>query len=1340
MASASWRRTPVNLTLVMAAMAFLFFAVAAAAKDEPKVSVSKFDHLPAGLAYFEDSDSVVFHDMSESSIYRSDDAGASWSQVKDVPRGEAMLLIMHRFDPKTAFVLTEGTYIYKTTDRGASWTKLYAGTAPSAFQSDLLLFHADDPNRIILNGMRCEGIFCNEEAVYTTDGFKSVDLLRGLTAGCWWAKSSPEFTTGDPEKDKSRTLCIIMEPFSSFKEDQRLHISDSFFADNAGVIDEFEPNLDTDRAVDGVINIAVVKKYLLVATASLFSDEMALYVSDDSVHWHRAMFPTDDSHDHSHQINQNAYTVLESTNYSIQVDVMTSHPSKPIGVLFTSNSNGTYFTENVPYTNRNQRGHVDFEKLTGIQGVYLVNLVDNPDEVETGKEEKMVVSRITFDDGRTFETLAATDNDTLHLHSSTELDNVGRVFSSMAPGLVMGNGNTGKQLGDFKDSDLYVSDNAGLTWKKALDGPHKYEFGDSGSVLVAVKSADDHVDKFSYSTNHGDDWHDVSFPNDIKIKPLVLTTTQDSTSLKFLLLGEAEGTYHIIALDFSTLHERTCKDNNDDMEDWHARVDDDGKPTCVMGHKQTYRRRKKSADCFVKSDFKDPVPIIEDCECTDEDFECDYNFQRDADDKKKCNQVGSVIKPDGVCKNGKEGTFKGTSGWRLIPGNTCKRGKGEQLDDEVERNCTDIITSPGSGNSSNGEVSSSKPFEFDTKLQDFEKIYLEKGGAKSGDDVTVIARPAENVGGGRFKVGKDIWMTTDHGMTWEKILEGKGVRGIHTHPHYKDVVFFTTEDETVYYTIDRGHSFHSFKAPTVPKDSTLPVSFHPDRKDWLLWVGEQCEDVGKGKSCSLSASLSKDRGDDWTTIARYVKKCEFTGHSAIKFRSQDQIVCLAHEEESSDSPLTIVTSDDFFATKTEFKGEAMDFATMSEFIVLAGTNSETAELRAYASLDGKHFEPAHFPHNFQQNHVAEYTVLDSSTHAINLFVLSEPGADHQYGSIVKSNSNGTSYVMSAPKVNCDEEMYVDFEKVPGLEGVTLINEVTNAGNKKAKTKELQTKISHNDGAEWGYLAPPAKDVDGKAYDCRSSTGDASCALHVHHYTERDDKRRTFAASTAVGLLFGVGNVGSRLGDIAEADTFLSTDGGISWANVKKGHWTWQYGDQGSIIVLVQRATAKNKVKTRTVSYSLDEGRTWHDYDFIDRDVTVLDITTVRAGTSRNFLLWCTSDDGKALTVSLDFGGFADRPCRLNKEDPEADDSDYYLWSPKHPLQENGCLFGHVAKYLRKKPEAKCYNEQNLQRLYEYENCPCTRQDYEWYAPSLFPLSRSLPLPSPPSRVDHLSTR
>ena len=64
----------------------------------------------------------------------------------------------------------------------------------------------------------------------------------------------------------------------------------------------------------------------------------------------------------------------------------------------------------------------------------------------------------------------------------------------------MGVGNTGKYLKDWEEGDTYVSDDAGLTWKKALDEPHLYEFGDQGAIIVAIE--DTVTDKIKYSITY----------------------------------------------------------------------------------------------------------------------------------------------------------------------------------------------------------------------------------------------------------------------------------------------------------------------------------------------------------------------------------------------------------------------------------------------------------------------------------------------------------------------------------------------------------------------------------------------------------------------------------------------------------------------------------------------------------------------------------------------------------------------------------------------------------------------------------------------------------------------
>ncbi|KAI1811465.1 Oligoxyloglucan reducing end-specific cellobiohydrolase [Poronia punctata] len=1266
------------------------------AKDEPTIAVTPFKSRPSYLNYFPDSNVVLFQETERPrTVWRSADGGATWDEVEGIEHDKAIALIMHKYSPDRAYILTTGNVHWMTKDKGETWEKFTTDAYTSDFADTFgnwMVFHADDPDKILFTGMECDGLFCNEVTMYTTNGFqKKPKRLLSETEGCWWAKSSPMFTTGKTDVDDTRILCIVRSGIFSPQYKNRLYVSDNFFQDKK------EVNLNGNRPVQGIVSHAEVTKYMLIATSSPNSAEMALFVTDDTETWHRAVFPQD------HTLSETAYTILESTNYSIQIDVRSSkRRSAPMGTLLTSNSNGTYFTRNIEHTNRDQN-YVDFEKVTGIQGIFLVNLVDNWKDVENNDEDKKIKTKITFDDGRTFGTVRSGDEE-IHLHSVTELNNVGTVFSSPAPGLVMGNGNKGKYLKDYrKSSSLFISDDAGKTWIQGPKGPHKYEFGDQGSILLAIQdSLEADVQEVKYSLDHGQNWKVAQFPDDLKISPWALTTTQDSTSLKFLITGqtgsEDDVEYVIISVDFEGLHEATCKES--DMEDWFARKDKDGKPRCVMGAKQKFHRRKKDAECFIKSEFKEALPEPVPCDCTDADFECDFNFVRDGDE---CKLEGPVSAPKDACKtDNPDETFMGPSGWRLIPGNQCKRTDGSQKDKKKKWKCSDAKKRPGGGGGSGSGETDVTFHAFKGEFDHIDKHYLERGDLSESEDETIIAMPTK-----LHEAPGNIFVTHDHGKTWKapKELKDKGITNIITHTYVKDMVFFLTTKKNVYYTTNRGKSFDYFEVPYPldRKSGMTPFSFHPNRPDWIIWHGEKCIE----EKCHAEAAISMDRGDNWNTLARYVNRCEFTGNKAYKFRSESQILCSARAHETGDvegNPLQLMYTDEF--PKEEFTvalERVTRFATMAEFIVVATENESEGTLKALASLDGKHYAEAHFPPNFHVPHQNIYTVLDSSTHAVNLFVATEQEENRHYGSILKSNSNGTSYVMSISDVNANDAWNVDFEKMLGLEGVVLVNIVANPGS-DSEPKNLQTRISHNDGAEWAFLSPPQKDAEGKAYACSSRTGDEMCALHLHGYTEREDRLKTYSSESAIGLMFGTGNVGPVLGDAREADTFMTRDAGLTWKEIKKGSWLWSTGDQGSIIVVVPKAT-----KTKVVSYSLDGGDSWQDKEISESEVIVTDVTTLRSGSSRNFALWGYKGS-HVFVVNLDFSGLTDRPCVHDEDDAEK--SDYELWSPEHPLQPNGCLFGRRNRYLRKKKDRTCYNAEQLQRVYEVETCECTRQDYE----------------------------
>lgn len=70
----------------------------------------------------------------------------------------------------------------------------------------------------------------------------------------------------------------------------------------------------------------------------------------------------------------------------------------------------------------------------------------------------------------------------------------------------MGVGSIGDHLEPYEESDTFLSDDAGLTWRMIRKDAHKYEFGDQGSIIVAIND-EEGVDTLSYSTNMGKDWY-----------------------------------------------------------------------------------------------------------------------------------------------------------------------------------------------------------------------------------------------------------------------------------------------------------------------------------------------------------------------------------------------------------------------------------------------------------------------------------------------------------------------------------------------------------------------------------------------------------------------------------------------------------------------------------------------------------------------------------------------------------------------------------------------------------------------------------------------------------------
>jgi hypothetical protein len=69
----------------------------------------------------------------------------------------------------------------------------------------------------------------------------------------------------------------------------------------------------------------------------------------------------------------------------------------------------------------------------------------------------------------------------------------------------MGVGSIGESLRPYEESDTFFSQDAGITWTMTNRDAHKYEFGDQGSIIVAIND-EEYVDTVSFSTDEGKSW------------------------------------------------------------------------------------------------------------------------------------------------------------------------------------------------------------------------------------------------------------------------------------------------------------------------------------------------------------------------------------------------------------------------------------------------------------------------------------------------------------------------------------------------------------------------------------------------------------------------------------------------------------------------------------------------------------------------------------------------------------------------------------------------------------------------------------------------------------------
>lgn len=199
--------------------------------------------------------------------------------------------------------------------------------------------------------------------------------------------------------------------------------------------------------------------------------------------------------------------------------------------------------------------------------------------------------------------------------------------SKSAPGIIMATGVIGQNLKGHPA--LYVSRDAGYTWKQVLKDYYFFNMGDHGGLLVAVKyfKSRGETRHISYSTDEGESWQSYDF-NEKMLRVYGLMTEPGENTTVFTMFGSDSGQHQwlIIKVDLRNVFERECNEQ-DDFKFWTP-SNPDQPVMCVLGRKEVYQRRAARVNCYTGVDYDRPIKT-EVCYCDYNDYQCDFGFVRE---------------------------------------------------------------------------------------------------------------------------------------------------------------------------------------------------------------------------------------------------------------------------------------------------------------------------------------------------------------------------------------------------------------------------------------------------------------------------------------------------------------------------------------------------------------------------------------------------------------------------------------------------------------------------------------------------------------------------------------
>ncbi|KAF6714347.1 VPS10 domain-containing receptor SorCS3, partial [Oryzias melastigma] len=237
---------------------------------------------------------------------------------------------------------------------------------------------------------------------------------------------------------------------------------------------------------------------------------------------------------------------------------------------------------------------------------------------------------------------------------------------SSSPGIIVATGNIGAEL-SYNNVGMFVSSDAGNTWRQIFEEEHNIWFLDRGGALVAVKQPSVPTRNLWVSFDEGRQWSQYTFSSvPLFVDGVLVEAGAENQIMTFFGHFSHRSEWQLIKIDYRAIFSRKCME--EDYQTWH--LHNQGEP-CVMGQKQIYMKRRPGNHCMLGVDYS-TVLSAESCICRAHDFECDYGYERRSDGNCRPSFWFNPYTVSRSCSQGQN--FFNSTGYRKVVLNNCTKG------------------------------------------------------------------------------------------------------------------------------------------------------------------------------------------------------------------------------------------------------------------------------------------------------------------------------------------------------------------------------------------------------------------------------------------------------------------------------------------------------------------------------------------------------------------------------------------------------------------------------------------------------------------------------------------